>query len=222
MGYWGLGIFENDDAMDLLNEFEEQNSFSVLVSAIELVITDDLVEVEVVNQAVAAIDIIAAINESKSDSFPELDSMTYDELVSSFKLKGKQNQITSADISYIFRSPIVKAKLTGFYTKIEDANEISFYYADGVGGDNTAFVQEILQGIDKKQIGAEFGIEAQVTPTISLKGAAAVGQYTYDNNPNLYSDDKEVSYKKNNFYNQDYSIFSVYTCTCMYASATCI
>ena len=84
MGYWGLGIFENDDAMDLLNEFEEQNSFSVLVSAIELVITDDLVEVEVVNQAVAAIDIIAAINESKSDSFPELDSMTYDELVSSF------------------------------------------------------------------------------------------------------------------------------------------
>lgn len=84
MSYWGLGIFENDDALELLSEFEEQNSFSVLVSAIELVITDDLVEADVVNQAVAAIDIIAAIYESKSDSFPELDSMTYEELVSNF------------------------------------------------------------------------------------------------------------------------------------------
>ena len=97
-----------------------------------------------------------------------------------------EEKISTADASYIFRSPIVKAKLTGFYTKTQDANEISFYYADGVGGDNTAFVQEILQGIDKKYMGAELGIEAQVTPTIKLKGVAALGQYTYDNNPNLY------------------------------------
>ena len=97
-----------------------------------------------------------------------------------------EEKISTADASYIFRSPIVKAKLTGFYTKTQDANEISFYYADGVGGDNTAFVQEILKGIDKKYMGAELGIEAQVTPTIKLKGVAALGQYTYDNNPNLY------------------------------------
>ena len=32
----------------------------------------------------------------------------------------------------------------------------------------------------------EAGIEAQVTPTIKLKGVASIGQYTYDNNPNLY------------------------------------
>lgn len=97
-----------------------------------------------------------------------------------------EEKLSTIDASYIYRSPIVKAKLTGYYSKIQDANEISFYYADGVGGDNTAFVQEILQGIDKKQIGAEFGIEAQVTPTIKLKGVASVGQFTYDNNPNLY------------------------------------
>ncbi len=103
-----------------------------------------------------------------------------------------EEKITSADISYIFRSPIVKAKLTGFYSKFEDANEISFYYADGITGtieqynETSAFVQEILQGVDKKHIGAELGIEAQVTPTIKLKGVASVGQYTYDNNPNLY------------------------------------
>lgn len=108
-----------------------------------------------------------------------------------------EEKITSADASYIFRSPIVKAKLTGYYTKIEDASEISFFFADGIGGDNTAFVQEILQGIDKKHIGGELGIEAQVTPTIKLKGVASVGQFTYDNNPNLFltteADDESVA-----------------------------
>ncbi len=105
-----------------------------------------------------------------------------------------EEKITSVDASYIFRSPIVKAKLTGFYTTIKDANEISFFYADGVGGffdengiaQSNEFISEVLQGIDKKHIGAELGIEAQVTPTIKLKGAASFGQYTYDNNPNLY------------------------------------
>jgi hypothetical protein len=97
-----------------------------------------------------------------------------------------EENIMSTDASYILRSSIVKAKLTGYYTKITDANEIGFFFADGVGGDNAVFVQEILQGIDKKHFGGELGIEAQVTPTIKLKGAAAVGQFTYDNNPNLY------------------------------------
>ena len=95
-------------------------------------------------------------------------------------------KVLSADASYIFRGPFLQAKLTGYYTKIHDATEISFFFADGIGGDNTAFVQEILSGIDKKHFGAEFGVEAQVTPTIKLKAAGNFGQYTYDNNPNLY------------------------------------
>ena len=95
-------------------------------------------------------------------------------------------KVLSADASYIFRWPFLQAKLTGYYTKIQDATEISFFFADGIGGDNTAFVQEILSGIDKKHFGAEFGVEAQVTPTIKLKAAGNLGQYTYDNNPNLY------------------------------------
>lgn len=106
-----------------------------------------------------------------------------------------EEKITAFDASYIFRSPIVKAKITGFYTKIEDANEISFYYADGVEGfaDTSEFVNEVLQGIDKKHIGVEFGIEAQVTPTIKLKAAGSMGQYTYDNNPNLKLTANDVS-----------------------------
>ncbi|OEK09726.1 TonB-dependent receptor [Flavivirga aquatica] len=97
-----------------------------------------------------------------------------------------EEKILVVDANYIFRSPIVKAKLTGYYTKIADASEISFFFADGIGGDNTAFVQEILQGIEKKHIGVEFGVETQLTPAIKIKGVAAIGQFTYNNNPNLF------------------------------------
>ncbi len=98
-----------------------------------------------------------------------------------------EEKITSFDANYVFRSSTVKARLTGYYTQMQDANEISFYFADGISGvdQGTAFVQEILQGIDKSHLGLEFGIEAQVTPTIKLTGVASVGQYTYNNNPNL-------------------------------------
>jgi len=94
-----------------------------------------------------------------------------------------EEKIMSADASYLFRSSIVKARLTGFYTKIEDANEVSFFFTQG---STTGFIQEVLAGVDKKHFGGELGIEAQITPTILLKGAASVGQYTYDNNPNIY------------------------------------
>lgn len=98
----------------------------------------------------------------------------------------KSEKVFSVDASYILRSPIITSRLTGYYTYIQDATEISFFFADGIGGDNTAFVQEILSGIDKKHLGVELGLEAQVTPTIKLKGAASIGQFTYDNNPNIY------------------------------------
>ena len=98
-----------------------------------------------------------------------------------------EEKISTFDLNYIYRSSIIKARLTGYFSMMKDANEVSFYYADGISGidSGTAFVQEVLEGIDKRHLGIEFGIEAQVTPSIKLTGVASVGQYTYDNNPNL-------------------------------------
>ncbi len=105
-----------------------------------------------------------------------------------------EEKIQNLDLSYIYRSPIVKARLTGFYNTIQDQTDIGFYFTEdisGLGIEESAFVQEVMTGIDTRRVGAELGIEAQVTPTIKLKGAASVGQYTFTNNPNLYlsSDD---------------------------------
>lgn len=130
MGYWGLGVFENDDAVDLLSEFEEQNAFSVLISAVELVITDDEVLVEDVNAAVAAIEIIAAIYESKSESFPELERMTYEQLVSNFN-----NEVTSAVLSLC-------EDAISIITRMEDNMQVEVL-------DNQGLLEEWLDVIDE-------------------------------------------------------------------------
>ncbi len=90
--------------------------------------------------------------------------------------------IQSVDASYIFRSPIVKARLTGFYSGFQNGTDIGFFFTENSGN----FVQEVQTNIERRHIGAELGFEAQVTPTIKLKAAASVGQYTFNNNPNLY------------------------------------
>jgi len=101
----------------------------------------------------------------------------------------ESEKITSVDASYIIRAPKLKARLTGFYSTIKDATETSFFFAEGVfegdGSDANAFVAETVTGINKKQMGAELGIEYQFTSTLKATATAAYGQYTYDNNPNV-------------------------------------
>jgi hypothetical protein len=98
----------------------------------------------------------------------------------------KSETITTYDGSYIFRAPGVQARLTGYYTKFTNVTETSFFFAEGLRGDEADFVAEILTGVEKLHFGGEFGIEVQVVSTVKLIGATAVGQYTYNNNPNLY------------------------------------
>ncbi|MFY0482312.1 carboxypeptidase regulatory-like domain-containing protein [Flavobacterium sp. PLA-1-15] len=107
----------------------------------------------------------------------------------------KSETVQSFDASYIIRMPKLKARLTGFYSKIQNATDIGFFYSEGVGvldesgellgGSGNAFVAEIVTGINRKNMGAEFGLEYQITSTIKATGTAAYGQYTFDNNPNV-------------------------------------
>ena len=100
----------------------------------------------------------------------------------------EEEKVQNVDLSYIYRSPIVKARLTGYYAGFQDATEIGFFFTQNAFGteDNTAFVQEIVQGIERRNMGVEMGIEAQVTPTFLVKAAASVGQNIYTNNPTIY------------------------------------
>lgn len=112
--------------------------------------------------------------------------------------------IMGSDISYIIKAPKFKARLTGFFNKISDATQISFFYGEGIFDagedgetDTDSFISEIVTGINKKHVGAEFGFEYQVTSTIKATGSASYGQYTYDNNPNLKVNDDALATSTN-------------------------
>lgn len=103
--------------------------------------------------------------------------------------------ISGGDVSYIIRAPKLKARLTGYYSKVQDATEVGFFFAEGLGvvddtgqlasGNGNAFVAEIVTGLDKRNMGLELGLEYQLTSTLKATGAAAYGQFTYDSNPNV-------------------------------------
>ena len=109
----------------------------------------------------------------------------------------KSERVTSADASYILRTPKFKARITGFYSKIMDATEISFFYGEGIGsdigGDQDTFVSEIVTGIDKQNMGAELGLEYQLTSTIKATVAASYGQYIYSDNAKLQTNDDNLA-----------------------------
>ncbi len=107
----------------------------------------------------------------------------------------ESENIQSLDVSYVFRSPIVKGRLTGYFSEFKDGTDIGFYFTEDLAGQGfnsgDAFVQEITTNIDTRNVGIEFGLEAQVTSTLKLKAIASVGQYVYIDDPDLYltSDD---------------------------------
>lgn len=103
-----------------------------------------------------------------------------------------EENIISADASYIIKAPKLKARLTGFFNKIQNSSEISFYYAENITDDTNdrdSFVSEIVTGLDKQAIGAELGFEYQVTPTIKALLSASYGQYIYSDNAHLITND---------------------------------
>lgn len=114
----------------------------------------------------------------------------------------ESERIFNADASYIIRTPKFKGRLTGFISKIQNTSELSFYYAESIGdegGDADSFVSEIVTGMDKRNIGAELGMEYQITSTIKATAAASYGQYIYANNPNLKLNDDALASTTNQY-----------------------
>ena len=95
------------------------------------------------------------------------------------------------DASYIYRSPKLKMRLTGYYNLIKKATETSFFYAEGIFDNGTgssstnAFVSQTLTHLDKTNWGAELSWEYQMNPTLKSTLAAGFGEYRYASNPNV-------------------------------------
>lgn len=107
-------------------------------------------------------------------------------------VNGIENEtLSAADLNYVYHSPKLKMRITGYYALIKNTTKASFFYAegifdDGAGYDNTdAFVSQTLTNLDKKNIGFELSMEYQVTSTLKSFFSTAYGNYTYSSNPNV-------------------------------------
>ncbi len=116
-------------------------------------------------------------------------------------------QIMGADLGYLYRSPVFKLRLTGYYYAYRNLIWNRSFYCENVFIGESAsgnsykseFVNFIMTDINQKSVGLEFGAEYNVTPTITLQAAAANGVHIYDNNPvfSVYDDNNTMAYIQN-------------------------
>ena len=88
-------------------------------------------------------------------------------------------------LAYRWQGQRSDLSLKGYWIVQEKVNEVSFYFADGVGGDEAFFVQEVLQGKASLLQGAELGFKHRFAEVLDLKIAAAYGKHQYANSPNV-------------------------------------
>jgi len=93
----------------------------------------------------------------------------------------KSETIYSGDLSYNLRTPIVKARLTGYYTQFLDQTELTSFYSDV----ERTFVNYTMTGIEKRNMGLEFGAEVKLSPSFTATAAAAAGSNIWSANPKV-------------------------------------
>jgi hypothetical protein len=108
------------------------------------------------------------------------------------------------EAGYVFRYPGLKGRISAYYTTFEDQIENTSFYND----QERTFVNFVLAGVDKKHQGIEFGVEANITSTLSFDLSAGImanqytsrprGTYTQDNDANVLAEDRVIYIK--NFY----------------------
>lgn len=126
-------------------------------------------------------------------------------------------RINAFDLGYLYRSPVFKFRLTGYYYTYQNMIWNRSFYCENVyigetGAGTTyksEFVNFIMTNINQKCLGVEMGAEYKVTPTITIQAAAANGIHVYNNNPifSIYDDNNTEAYIQNQVaYLKDYHV----------------
>ncbi len=109
----------------------------------------------------------------------------------------KSTVYTANDLSYVISTPFVKLRATGYLVDTQNETNVQRFFADGIHLNNTnpdgtvsqvqsAFVTQMMSNVEKRNMGAELGVDVKVLPTLSVQGLASYGQFVYRNNPDVY------------------------------------
>ena len=119
----------------------------------------------------------------------------------------KSERINAFDLSYLYRSPAFKFRLTGYYYTYQNLIWNRSFYCENVYLNTTTsansytseFVNFIMTDINQRSLGFEMGAEWNISPTVTLQAAAANGIHVYNNNPifSVYDDNNAMAYIQN-------------------------
>lgn len=109
----------------------------------------------------------------------------------------KSTVYTANDLSYVISTPFIKLRATGYLVDTQNETNVQRFFADGIQLNNTnpdgtvsqvqsAFVTQVMSNVEKRNMGAELGVDVKVLPTLSVQGLASYGQFVYRNNPDVY------------------------------------
>lgn len=116
-----------------------------------------------------------------------------------------EEKVLSGEAGYQLRSPNVKARATFFYTQINDGLKLNRFF---LPGDLTRFGTYYLVGLDRRHAGIEAALEAKLTPSLSVRGAACVGEYVFTSRPDgiFIQDDDGVIRERGTIYVKNFYV----------------
>ena len=100
---------------------------------------------------------------------------THDNAKSLKDFYAASEKVVSADLTYEFNYPIIRGRVTGFFTQSWGGSELNGYYDD----EARTFVNQAMTGIDKRYMGVEAAAAVKLGTYFTLTGVASVGDYRY-------------------------------------------
>ena len=91
---------------------------------------------------------------------------------------GASQKIAGGDLTYSFNYPLVRGRVTGFFTQFWNGTELNGYYDD----EARTFVNQSLTGINRRHMGVEAAAAVKLGMYLTLTGVVSVGDYRYTSN----------------------------------------
>jgi hypothetical protein len=91
---------------------------------------------------------------------------------------GASQKIAGGDLTYSFNYPLVRGRVTAFYTRFWNGTELNGYYDD----EARTFVNQSITGINRRHAGVEAAAAVKLGTYFTLTGVVSVGDYRYTSN----------------------------------------
>ena len=91
---------------------------------------------------------------------------------------GASQKIVGGDLTYSFNYPLIRGRVTGFFTQFWNGTELNGYYDD----EARSFVNQSLTGINRRHMGVEAAAAVKLGMYFTLTGVLSIGDYHYTSN----------------------------------------